>query len=171
MEKLPTPFIFSLAVASLEGAFLLDGGEFLLRVGCDGQHHLHFVAVGGVWDLVDLGKALTDVHECFIFGLWQDDIKIEGCQDAYRHEHQEGKRLQLLLREQKQAGRSVKSALTPPSCHVQVSRRFSIMCFFLFSFEINPQRTPGNLVQWVMPITGISDRFKNTRWLITPREL
>lgn len=94
------------------------------------------MAGGGVWDLVDLGKTLTDVHECFIFGLWQDDIKIEGCRDAYGHEHQEGKRLQLLLREQKQAGRSVKSALTPPRYHIQVRlRRFSIMSFVFFLFK------------------------------------
>lgn len=99
---------FSLAVSTLEGTLNLDGlREVLLRVRCDGQHHLHFVAGGGVGDLVDLGKTLTDVHECFIFGLWQDEIKIDGCCDAYGHKHQEGKRLQLLLREQKQAGQEL----------------------------------------------------------------
>lgn len=69
-----------------------------------GQHHLHFVAGGGVGDLVHLGKTLADVHECFLFGLGQHDVKISGGGDAYGHEHQEGKSLQLLLQEQKQVG-------------------------------------------------------------------
>lgn len=105
---------FSPALSALDGTLSLDGVcELLLRVRCDGQHHLHFLAGGGVGHLVDPGKTLTDVHECFIFGLWQDDVKIDGRCDASSHEHQEGKRLQLLLREQKQAGRSVRSVLTP----------------------------------------------------------
>lgn len=60
------------------------------------------MAWGGVGDLVDLGKTLTDVHECFILGLRQDDVKVDGGGDAYGHEHQEGKRLQRLLQGQKE---------------------------------------------------------------------
>lgn len=83
----------------LEGTLNLEG--LLLLTGFDGQHHLHFLAGGGVGDLVDLGKTLTDVHECFIFGLGQDNIEIDGGGDAYGHKHQEGKRLQRLLQGQK----------------------------------------------------------------------
>lgn len=73
----------------------------------DGQHHLHFVAGGGVGDLVHLGKTPADVHEGFLFGLGQDDIKVAGGDDAYGHEHQEGKSLQLLLQERKQVGKGL----------------------------------------------------------------
>lgn len=122
----------------LEGTLNLDG--LLLLIGLDGQHHLHFLAGGGVRDLVDLGKILTDVHECFIFGLGQDDIKIDGGGDAYGHEHQEDKRLQRLLRGQKesvrwdgdqtQQVRTEGSALPPHRYLTQVGlRSCSLRCF------------------------------------------
>lgn len=100
------------------------------------------MAGGGVGDLVDLGKTLTDVHECFIFGLGQDDIKIDGGGDAYGHEHQEGKGLQRLLQGQKElvrrdgdqtAGAARGIRYPPRRYHTQVGmRRFSLRCFFFF---------------------------------------
>ena len=59
------------------------------------------MAWGGDRDFVDLGKALTDVHKCLIFGLRQDDIKVDRSQDADHHKHQEGKGLQCFLWKQK----------------------------------------------------------------------
>lgn len=103
------------------------------------------MAEGGVGDLVHPGKTMADVHECFLFGLGQDDIKKDGGGDAHGHEHQEGKRLQLLLQEQKQVGkglvrwdgdqtqqvRPVDSALTAHRYDMQVGlRRFTLRCVF-----------------------------------------
>jgi len=59
------------------------------------------LARGGDRDFVDLGKALTDVHKCFIFGLREDEIEVDGSQDADDHKHQESKGLQRLLHKQK----------------------------------------------------------------------
>lgn len=59
------------------------------------------MAGGGDGDFVDLGKTLTDVHKCFIFGFRENKIKVERCCNADDHKHQEGKGLQLLLHKQK----------------------------------------------------------------------
>lgn len=105
------------------------------------------MAGGGVGDLVDLGKTLTDVHECFIFGLGQDDIKIDGGGDAYGHEHQEGKRLQRLLRGQKELVRwdgdqTPGESGTHLTSTTQVGlRRFSLWCFFFSQTTTEPEIT------------------------------
>ncbi len=59
------------------------------------------MARGGDGDFVDLGKALADVHKCFIFGFREDDVKVDRSQGADHHKHQEGKGLELLLHKQK----------------------------------------------------------------------
>lgn len=75
--------------------------DFPVQVRSDGQNQLHFMARGGDRDFVDLGKALTDVHKCFVFGFREDNIKVDRSQDADHHKHQKGKGLQLLLHKQK----------------------------------------------------------------------
>lgn len=50
---------------------------------------------------VDLGKALADVHECFIFGFRQDNEEVNRSQNTENHENKEGKGLQCLLHNEK----------------------------------------------------------------------
>lgn len=67
-------------VVQLEGTlhlyYILDFASFGRLVG---QHHLHFMAGRGDGDFVDLGKTLTDVHKCFIFGFREDKVEVERC--------------------------------------------------------------------------------------------
>lgn len=87
-------------VVQLEGTLHLSVIlDFCVHVRLNDQ--LHFMARGGDRDFVDLCKALTDVHKCFIFGFREDDEKVDRSQGADRHKHQEGKGLELLLHKQK----------------------------------------------------------------------
>lgn len=66
-----------------------------------GQKQIHFMAGRGDGDFVDLGKTLTNVHKCFIFGFREYEVKVERCAEADHHKHQEGKGLELLLHKHK----------------------------------------------------------------------
>ena len=59
------------------------------------------MAGGGGRDFVDLGKALADLHERFILSFREDDIQVDGSQDADDHKDEEGEGLQLLLHQDK----------------------------------------------------------------------
>lgn len=56
-----------------------------------------------------------------------------------------------------------------PTQRVLTPHRWVWEGFFGSFVWINKWKTPDNLVQCVMPIRGISHRFKNTRWLIAGR--
>jgi len=85
-------------LSGLEGTLHLDVVvHSSIGAGLAGQSHLRFVVGGGDGDVVDLGEAQTDVPECFVFGLGEDDVEVDGAQDADHHRYQEGIGLQRLL--------------------------------------------------------------------------
>lgn len=91
--------------------------DFSIQVRLIGQNHLHFMTGGGDGDFVDLGKALADIHKCFIFSFREDKIKVDGSQDADHHKHQEGKSLQLLLHKQKTHRQELDRSHSPMSTY------------------------------------------------------
>lgn len=75
--------------------------DFFIHIRLKGKNQLHFLGGGGGRDFVYLGKTLADVHECFIFGLREDNIEVDWSHDAHDHKHQKGIWLQSLLYKQK----------------------------------------------------------------------
>lgn len=69
----------------------------LTLVRLERQHLIHFLTWRGDWNFVYFGKTLTDVHKRFVFGLREDEIKVDRPHEAEHNEDQEGVGLQRLL--------------------------------------------------------------------------
>lgn len=69
----------------------------------DAQNILH-LCIHTLWDVIYLGKTLTDLHKGFVLCLRKDNDNVDGDQDAHNDKNQESIILKRLLQNRQKGG-------------------------------------------------------------------